>query len=408
MRSNARLMIYSFGLAMVLMSGCGPTKEGMQARNDAKQRMDAMTTHLSYQQAKQSFEVGQFDRALKTINKAISRYPDEAKYYVLQGRIHLETHRLEDALKSFENAIQHNPELPEPHYYAGIVYQRWSKDREAYEAYYRAWERDDTKVQYLLAAAESLIALDNLDAAESLVKPKIAYFENNAALHHLLGTIAQMKHEPRRAAELMHKAHLLQPENHGLLEELAWVQYDAEMFNDCYQSVVQLQSIKENENRTDLKHLEARCLALTDRVREARDLFLQLSSEEPTNADIWIELGTVAWELGDYRRVALCGARATALAPGRFEGYMLKAVKEREHGNHEQATELMEQAADRAPDNVTPHLLLSALLEDRGRYDAATQACVRALDIAPNNAKAQAMFSRISSLQSVTAVDDSQ
>lgn len=405
---NVRVMVAVLACTL-LVTGCGgPTKEGIKNRNEARQRLDAMTTHLSYQQAMQSFEVGEFDRALKTIKGAIQRYPDEPSYYVLEGRIYLETHRLEASLKSFENAIKHNPDFAEAHYYAGIVYQRWSKNREAYESYARAWERDDTNPQYLLAAAESMIAMDNLDGAEAMVKPKLAYFENNAALHHLLGTIAKMKGNDERAAELMSEAHLLQPDNISLLEELAWTQYDAEQFNECYQSVKQLLATGQYEDRLDLKHLEARCLALTNRPREARNLFLELSNEEPTNADIWIELGTVAWELGDYRRVALCGARATALAPTRYEGYMLKAVNEREHGNEKQAIELLDEAADRSPDNVTPHLLLSALLEERGRYEAATQVCARALDIAPNNAKAKAMFSRISSLQSVTAVDDSQ
>ena len=74
-----------------------------------------------------------------------------------------------------------------------------------------------------------------------------------------------------------------------------------------------------------------------ERNAEARNIYLRLSQLRPNDVDIWIEFGTIAWELGDFRRVAECSSRITALGPDRFEGYMLRAINERHKGNMPEA-----------------------------------------------------------------------
>ena len=100
----------------------------------------------------------------------------------------------------------------------------------------------------------------------------------------------------------------------------------------------------------------------------------------------------MAWDLGDYPRMALCGARVTALAPERFEGYLLKGVNERHHGNLEEAETLLRQAADRAGDSSLPHLVLGRVLEQLGDDQAALNAYETALAVEPQSADALALF----------------
>jgi len=374
-----------------IAAGCGPSKAGQEARAQARQRLNYVNAQLAHDQAKQALEVGQFDKALSEVHKAIAQHPEWAPYRLLEGRVYLEQHRLERANESFEMAVELKPDYAEAHYYLGIVNQRWSKDAEAYDQYLSAFELEDDNVAYLMAAAESQVAMEHLAEARQLIEPKLAFFEHNAALRQLLGRIAMLDGDINSAVQQFDEAWRLNPEDKGLLEELAHAQYAAELYGQCYRSVMQLQDMV-GTKRPDLRHLEARCLTYLDRTEDARNIYLELTRAEPTNVELWVELGTIAWELGDYHRTALCGARVTALAPDRFEGYLLKGVNERHHGNLTEAKLYLEQSAQRCQDMALPYLVLGRVLEQLGDGAGALAAYEQAIRIEPDNPDAQALY----------------
>ena len=100
---------------------------------------------------------------------------------------------------------------------------------------------------------------------------------------------------------------------------------------------------------------------MTGSTNEAHGKYLELSRIDGADPVVWIEFGTLAWELDDYRRVAQCSVRAIALAPERFEGYMLK-------GLYERAGQLRRR--DRAvPDGECPHRADGAAADAHGPHD---------------------------------------
>ncbi len=400
-----------------LLIGCGgPTKAGLEARSEARDRMGLVNAQISYDQASRAFEVGQFDRALRDITAAIDRFPNAAQFHLLQGRIFLETHRLERALRAFDTAVEltgesrevasrrgtepasHAETLAKAHYFSGIVFQRWSNHEQAHERYMKAAGLQESNAQYLLAAAESKIALGEYDTARELIEPRLAYFEHNAALRHLLGHIALLQGEPEFAARLFSQARLLNPDDEMLLEELAWAQYAAGLYAQCHDTIGQLHRMS-TVRRADLMHLEARCLLFLERNREARDLYMELSRIAPADPEVWIELGALAWELGDMRRVAEAATRVIALAPNRYEGYALRAIYSNERGQFTDADRFLRQAIDRAPGSgdergtALPHLLLGLVLEQQGRHEQALEMYGYALGISPDSREAKWLYS---------------
>jgi len=314
MSTRPILIVALLAVLAAFLSGCGgPTKKGIEARNRARVRLDRVNAELSYDQAMQAFEAGQFEKAEHELRIAIQLHPEWAEYRVLEGRIHLETHRLERAIESFEAALQIKPGYADAHYYSGIVYQRWSDDAKAYDQYMAAYEMDPESVGYLLAAAESMVALEQFDAAKDLLEEQLDYFEHNSAMRHLLARIALLRGNPQKAIELYSEARRLDPENDTLLEELVQAQYEAGAHGDCYRSVKQLQDMSDTD-RPDLKLLEARCLAFLDRLPESRSLYLELSRLRPTSADVWIELGSVALLTCGSSWAAWRGSSATTTA----------------------------------------------------------------------------------------------
>lgn len=438
------------------LCGCnGPTKAGQEARAAAGARMNIINAQVQYDQAKQSFEAGQFEKASREINRAIARFPDSPSYYVLQGRINLETHQLEAALDSLKTAVEvaqsqieksevaskktpsksDKPETPptEPrarvalseapawplrstlgqaHYFSGIVYQRWSEDELAYEQYLKAFENEPTNPQYLLASAESLIAMGEFDAASELLTPRMSYFEHNAALRQLQGQIALLLGDAKKAVALYSQARLLNPDDQALLEQLMWAQYAAGMYAECMESVKRLEGVKfarattidpqETERRATFMHMKARCLKMMGRGSESRELYLQLTRIRPLDVTVWNEFAVLAWDLEDYRHVALCSVQLIALAPNRFEGYMFKALNERHRGNLNEALKLLRQSTQvaSAPGNggteiALPFVLLGSTLEQTGDWAAAKSSYEQALEVQPNCVEARELLQRL-------------
>jgi len=393
------------GLTLAAASGCSPTKTGMENRAAANERMSMVGAQVHFEQSKQHFATGQLDKALKEIDRAIERFPEHGDYHLLKGRVLLEQARLEQSLACFTTALEKNPRLADAQYYAGIVYQRWSDDRQAHTCYLQAYTIEPDKVHYLLAAAESLVALGEYAQAAELIEPKLAYFEHNASLRQLQAQIAMLQGDARKAAEVYAEARLLNPEDQALLEEMMWAQWAAGMYAQCHESTKTVQALSE-QPRTEIVHLEARCLAMMGRGVEARVLYLQLSKSRPADASVWAELGTLSWELGDYRSLAQASTQMLAIAPDRYEGYLFRAVNERHKGNTQEAIRLFREASERAGNVALPHLILGQALEQAGDNDGARLAYNDALRADPNSAEAMAILRRFNNGQQVTVVPE--
>jgi tetratricopeptide (TPR) repeat protein len=376
---------------LVALAGCGPTKAGKEARADARARLDSFSSGFTYDQAEQEFRTGQFERALRAIDRAIEQDPNVAQFHVLRGRILIEMNLLERALESIETAIELNPDLAEAYYFAGIVQQRWTNDELAVDHYSRAFDLEGDNLEYLLATAETMVALGEFDAARELVESKLKYFERDVTLVHLLAQIAQLEGDPATAVRLFEEARMLSPEDVSLKEELMWAQFDAGMLGDCLETTRDLQT-EFGEPRMDLIHVECRCLNRLGRSKMAHNRYLELTRMEPEDPMIWIEFGALAWELGDMRRVAQCSVRAIALAPERFEGYLLKGLYEQHAGRPREAVELFRQAAEFAPDLALPQVMLGRVLESIGEYQPALDAYGTALETDPTCTEAQTLY----------------
>ena len=196
---------------MLVATGCnGPSKAGLEARENAYNRIDKVNTQIAYGQAKQAFEVGKLRKGLEIIAEAADRYPEAAEYHLLEGRILMEMSRLDEGRIALEAAIAQDDQLSEPWYFLGIIYQRWSEDAKAYEHYLQAADLEADRAQYLLAAAETLVSMRRFDEAEALIQERIRRFEHHPAMRHLLGQIAALRGDRELAVRYYEEATLLQ------------------------------------------------------------------------------------------------------------------------------------------------------------------------------------------------------
>ncbi len=333
--------------------GCnGPTKAGIEARTNAHMRMDSVNADLAAQQAKQQFEVGQLDKALQTITGAINRYAKNGNYHLLQGRILLEQHRLDAAFHALTKATEHTPELAEPYYFLGILHQRWGEDEEALQAYTLAMEHDDSHPQYFLATAETHIALQQYDEAIELLTTSNQEFQHHPSVSSLLGQVYLSLGKSDEAATWFEDSRMLGSTSPEALTALIESQFQAGQYAECLHSLMLLE-VDDTLLTPYFKRIKGKCLSATGRVIEGRNLCLMVTRETPDDPRAWIDLGLISWEMGDYKRLGICGAHITKLAPDLREGALFEGIAALHEDNHEKAkTKLSLLESDNSIDGI--------------------------------------------------------
>ena len=101
----SRTIGIAFVAILSMAVGCmGPTKMGKEARENAARNFNQVRSKIDYDQSMQAFNRGQMLEARRLLDTAIAKLPDDATYYVLLGRICLETSQMENAIKALEEA----------------------------------------------------------------------------------------------------------------------------------------------------------------------------------------------------------------------------------------------------------------------------------------------------------------
>ncbi len=294
--------------------------------------MDAVNADLAAQQAKQQFEVGQLDKAIVTINAAIGRYNENGEYHLLRGRILLELHRLDASFHSLTQATIHSPELAEPHYFLGVLHQRWGEDEKAILAYKQAMKNDSTHPQYLLATAETHVALQQFDEAIALLTTSNQEFQHHPSVSSLLGQIYLTSGQPEIAAKWFEDSRMLGSNSTEALTSLVAAQFQAGLYADCIQSLSLLEH-EEEQLSTTMQRVRAKCLSATGQSIKGRDICLMVTRETPNDTGAWIDLGFISWEMGDYKRLGECGAKISKLDPSLPEAALFEGIAAIHEGN---------------------------------------------------------------------------
>ena len=364
-------------VAVLGLWGCGgPSKVGMENREKAYNRMDAVNAKLVHEQAKSAFETGQLEQARSLLAEAIGRYPDEASWYALMGRILLEQHKLDGAKSMFEKAIELDETESASHYYLGVLHERWSDDEAAVGHFASACEVEPNRPQYVLAHAEALIANGKLEAAEELVESHMNRFEHHAGLRHLLAQVSMLQGEHAEAASHCEAAQLLAPEDEGMAHDLVHMRFAA---GDWAGSLNAIDDLKATGDVPPvLQRLEARSLMALGRSVEARSILRSLCDITPTDPDLWRELGLLGWDIGDWNSVQRASRHLHGLHAWPYEAGLFQALSDRNDGDLEAAKATLESLVTEFPDRPEAWAVLSGVRMRLG--DAAGSS--EALDLA--------------------------
>jgi Flp pilus assembly protein TadD len=345
----------------VALTACG-TPHSQQVRNDARDRFDRANAQVVFDQALQAFHAGQFEPALQHVDKAITRFPKDGGYQLLRGRILLEMKRVDLARECFVRSTELSPEAAEPHYYLGIVHQRWGELDQAAAEYAKAASLEPSQLQYVAAECETLVAAGKFDAAQARLDAVAKSFEFSPVLDRVRADLAGQRGDLCDREHWLAAARLRTDASKAgmLAEEIAHNHFEQGHWAACV-TALDDEALAGENRRPDLVRMRARCLLMLDRAREARDLMLTLRDQvdaDGRNASI---LGMAAMRLGDATRMSEAGRVLTQCRPERCDGWLLLGVAALERGDQTEAERMLREAASREPTRELPRRLLAGL-----------------------------------------------
>jgi len=382
---------------LLAATSCAPTKAGKEARAELRSRHNSNVAALAAQTANQDFRVGNLERGLNNIDQAIALEPQVDTHYVLRARILIEMNELQEARQALLAAQRLNPENPDAHYYEGLIYQRWSKREEAVKLYGRAHELSPTTEEYALAYVETLVSLKRLDEAQSFLEATRTEFEHEPAFRRVEGHIHLIRDKPHRAAEAFRQAMLLEPDDASIVESLVHAHIKARDYAKAQHYLERLLSNPKTSDRHDLKHLMARCLAASDRLVEAREVYHDLVEVDRSDPVVWYELGMVTLRIGNLRRVHEIARTLISSWPRRPEGFILRGRAHEMEDKLGAAIRDYRSAVANEPDREDVYLFLGMACEKRGNVDAARHAYEQVLAIDSTNRPASRLLAGLES-----------
>jgi tetratricopeptide (TPR) repeat protein len=385
------------GLAWGVLNaqGCTGThgKYTAEHQSTAKVKMEGIKAATEYKMAEQAFLAGDLPKALKHVDYSMSLNRDVARTHVLRGRVLAEMGNIESAIDCFKLAQGIEPKNVDAAYYQGTIAERIERREEALAHYLAASEIDSANPQYAIAAAEMMIELGKVDEAHAYLTSHGANFDHNAGIRQTLGHIAMMQNKPDVAATLFNEARLLQPDDQTITEDLIRAQIATEQYAEAEYNLNRLLMGKQNKDRRDLQHMRATCLVLLERPVEAREILINLTTDQAgaSDVDAWAELGQVAYLLRDYPRVKQCAARVTAIAPNRPDGHVLKALSQRRAGDLAGARKSIQTALSlsRTSDSL---VILGMIQQDMADNEGARLSFAEALRINPKDTNASMLL----------------
>lgn len=339
--------------------GCGPQAHSQVVRQKARDRYDLASAQIIYDQARQAFQSGQFEPALGHIDRAIARFPKDASFQLLRGRILHEMSRVDQARDAFAKAVELDPRKAEPHYYLGIIYQRWRDYPNAVKEYSMAAALDSSRLHYVAAEIEVLTIQGKYDDAERRLADVQQRFEFSPVIDRLRADIAKMKGDHDVCSTMLERAAVRESSSTpDVLEELAYARYSK---GDWQGSLTALEDpvLAKVRNRPDLARLRARNLLALNRPGDARNILLTIKNDSDPEGRTLLLLGQASWRLGDWGRLRDCGETLTRLHPRYADGYLFVGAAANAQGKLAESIAAFEQAVALDPQRDASRRLLS-------------------------------------------------
>jgi tetratricopeptide (TPR) repeat protein len=345
--------------------------------------------------AQDQYKTGNFDKSRQTLTDAMKMAPENAAMWVLSGKLNIEQGQLESAERDLRQAITLTPNAAEPHYLLGVVYQRWQRLDKALAEYETAASAAPNELAYVLARAETLVALDRTKEALSFLQEKLATFDNSPVIRDLAGQLLMQQGQHREAVEMFRTASLLATEDLGLKERWAVAMFYDKQYRESADLLARILRDERTSARVDLTVMHGEALLHLDRVAEARSVFETAAVIAPESPLAWQGVAKAALESGDLRRADFAVKKAVALDIADAQSHLLLGYVRMRQGKTPEAVAAFKKASALDPKDPVSLCMTGFALEQMGKKAEAMQCYANALRLSPNDELASQLLAGV-------------
>jgi len=406
-------LIAALGMSI---TGCANQPKEKTAHQDGEARWRLARAGVLYSLGREQFENGNLDDSRKTINSALKYAPDHILIRLLSAKLSIEQGQLDVAEAELNLVRELDPKTPEADYLAGVINQRWQKTEVAYDCYSRACEKNPNELAYLLAKAEMLVQLEQSSKALEILREKLNFHENSAAIRDAVGQLLVQEKKYDEAVPVLRQAIALAPEESGIREHYGMALYYAKQYREAALVLERLGNMEKPDakgkksdgkivqdyaNRGDLRMAIGVCQMELDQPRDARDSFEMASQLQPENVEVWLNLSKAALRNKDLKRAELSLKKALSIDPKSADANLLMGYLNIQQNklnealaSFKKASSLEEQDSDGSV-RATSLCMSGLVLEKMGRSGEAVRYYSQALKTKPNDELATSLLAKV-------------
>jgi tetratricopeptide (TPR) repeat protein len=292
-------------------------------------------------------------------------------------------------------AAKADAENGEVHYLTGVVNQRWQKLEMALANYTTASEKSPEEAAYVMARAETLVALDRVAEAVGLLQGKLGAFDNSATMRDALGQLHVQQGQYAEGIEMLRQASLLSPDDQTIREHLALAQFYDKDFSGAMTNLERLLKDEKLTTRVDLITAYGECLLQNGRPRDARDQFERAAELDESSVTLALNLAKVSLQLNDPKRADMSIRRALALDAKNAEVHLMLGYLRLRQEKLDDALSAFRKASILDPNDVVSLCMAGFVLEKQGRGADAVSCYTRALKLKPDDELATTLMAQV-------------
>lgn len=381
---------------LMLVAGCASDgKKEPTARDAAKKHWNSARAGVLYSLGKSQYETGNFDSCRKTLNEAMTMDPQSVPIHLLSAKLSIEQSKLELAEKELELCRTLDPNNAEADYLSGVICQRWQKPQASLVYYENASKKAPAELAYVMAKAETLVAVDRRSEALSLLCEKLVYHENSATIRDAVGLLLVQEGKYADAAAILRQASILATDEPAIREHLALALYYAREYREATGVLEKLLKEERYSTRADLLIALGECQLQTGRAREARESFESAAQLQPSSALVWLSLAKAALQINDTGRAELSLRKALALEAGNSEAHLLMGYLRLRQEKLDEALSAFRKASALDRNDSVSMCMCGVALEKLNRAAEAIRCYADALKLKPGDDLAATLMAQI-------------
>jgi tetratricopeptide (TPR) repeat protein len=345
--------------------------------------------------ARDQYTNGNFDKSRQTLDEALKLSDDCEPAHVLSAKLYIEAGQLEAAEQELTVARQLDPTDAQSDYLSGVIYQRWQQPERALEFYQHACDKSPAELAYVMAKAETLVAMGRRADALAMLQERVAYFEHSGVIRDEVGLLLIQEKRYDEAVEMLRRATILAGDDQVIREHLAMALFYDKQYQESAEILSSFFQQEQYAQRADLLATLGECQLQTGHPREGAQNLQMAASLLPGSAGVWLSLAKADVQVNNLRGADIALGHSLAQDSANSQAWLLLGYLRLRQSRNADALDAFCRASQRDPGDTVSLCMVGVALEKLGRSSEASACFKKALHIDPKDEMAAQLMARL-------------